>query len=199
MSALHLGRSTSFDVGPAIEAWGHYMGQLRRYWRSLPDLERHWFAAGSYNARPGNIRKAFDRCGRAPTWSAAALCLPAVTGTGNARQTTDYVRRIQLWSQPRGSRPISRPRCRAKAWPAGRSSPSTKARSLAPSRRIWRTGATMRFFLKRGADNMIEQAAAALGHAELDADPVQVEVILVSIEGQEFQAKAWLDRREISA
>jgi hypothetical protein len=57
----------------------------------------------------------------------------------------------------------------------------------------------MRFFLKRGADNMIEQAAAALGHAELDADPVQVEVILVSIEGQEFQAKAWLDRREISA
>jgi hypothetical protein len=59
----------------------------------------------------------------------------------------------------------------------------------------WRDNA---WALKRSADDMIEQAAAALGQVWFDADPVQIEIMLISAEGQEIQAKGWLDRREIS-
>ena len=59
----------------------------------------------------------------------------------------------------------------------------------------WRDNA---WALQRGADTMIEQAAAKLGHSDLEADPVQVEILIVSAQGQELRAKGWLDRREIT-
>ena len=95
-----IGSASAFDPHAAAEAWGWYMGSLRAFWAAVPDLERHWFAVGSYNAGPGNIRSAFRLCGGNPRWSATAACLARVTGAANARQTTDYQRRIQQWSQP---------------------------------------------------------------------------------------------------
>jgi len=58
----------------------------------------------------------------------------------------------------------------------------------------WRDNA---WALKHGADIAIEQAAAAAGHSEFDADPIHIDVVLISIEGVEIAGKAWIDRREV--
>lgn len=85
-------------VEPATDAYGYYMASLHRFWRAIPWMERHWFATSSYNAGPGWIRKAFRACGSMPTWAATQPCLAPLTGPANARQTTDYNRRIKQWS-----------------------------------------------------------------------------------------------------
>lgn len=98
--ARHYPPGTSpLEVEAAIDGYGFYMAQLRRFWRVLPDPDRHWHAAASYNAGAGWIRKAARACGGS-SWSITAPCLAAITGRANARQTTDYVRRIQTWSAP---------------------------------------------------------------------------------------------------
>ena len=60
----------------------------------------------------------------------------------------------------------------------------------------WRDNA---WALKRGADLAIEQAAAASGHPEFDADPVEIGAILVSAEGEEIITRVWADRAEALA
>jgi soluble lytic murein transglycosylase-like protein len=83
----------------AIIAGAHYMRQLRGVWsgRGRSPLERQALALPSYNAGTGNILKAQALCRDARDWAAIAPCLPAVTGAANAKQTTDYGRRIGAW------------------------------------------------------------------------------------------------------
>ena len=86
-------------AGPAIEGAAYYMAELSRSWRVAEELERHKFAAASYNAGLGNIRKSYRWCQMPDEWAPASACLPAVTGKANAQQTTTYVTRIWRWWQ----------------------------------------------------------------------------------------------------
>jgi soluble lytic murein transglycosylase-like protein len=75
-------------------AW--YQARMDRIWqgrgRSL--AERHALGLGSYNAGPGSILAAQERCDDAWLWPEIASCLPAITGPANARQTIDYVQGV---------------------------------------------------------------------------------------------------------
>jgi soluble lytic murein transglycosylase-like protein len=95
-----IGAATAFDAGAAIEAWGWYMAELRRFWLGLPDMERHWHAVASYNAGPGWIRKAWRQCGGFASIAVTLACLPNFTGDKHTKETTGYVRRNQQWSAP---------------------------------------------------------------------------------------------------
>jgi len=90
---------------PAIEAGAFFMARLRKQWTpAAPDPgDLHRLAQASYNAGPGNIRRAARACGpRADgremetDWAKVALCLPAITGPHSA-ETTGYVRLIARW------------------------------------------------------------------------------------------------------
>jgi soluble lytic murein transglycosylase-like protein len=84
----------------AIEGGAWYMAQLRRTWdrRGRHVRERHDLALASYNAGTGNIIAAQRLCADARLWADVAPCLPRVTGR-HARETTDYVIKVQLWYQ----------------------------------------------------------------------------------------------------
>lgn len=88
--------ASPYQAEYAIQAGAYYMMRLRRAWRDeLKDLERHKFAAASYNAGLGNVRKAHDLCVVGKTiWLYVADCLAQVTGPANARETTRYIAKI---------------------------------------------------------------------------------------------------------
>ena len=93
-----LGTQGSAHDDFAIDAGAYYMAKLRHVWRKgRPPLERHTLAQASYNAGVGNILKAQTFCGGAKLWITIQECLPRVTGTGHARETTAYVKRIDHW------------------------------------------------------------------------------------------------------
>lgn len=82
----------------AINAGAYYMAKIKRAW-AMPELERHKFAAASYNAGGGNIRKAWRLCGEPGTWGEASACLEDVTGRHHV-ETVNYVAKIwQFWGQ----------------------------------------------------------------------------------------------------
>ncbi|MDY0882324.1 transglycosylase SLT domain-containing protein [Dongia soli] len=99
---LGLGKRTAFDPWAAIDAGAYYMAKLRRFpdWRRWQDPERHRMSQASYNAGPGNIRKALRLC-PAQSWSGVARCLPTVTGR-HALETITYVERIAEWQRMLG-------------------------------------------------------------------------------------------------
>jgi hypothetical protein len=72
---------------------------MDRIWsgRDRSVFEAHRLGLASYNAGAGSILEAQARCGDARLWPGISLCLPDVTGTANARQTTDYTRLIGRW------------------------------------------------------------------------------------------------------
>lgn len=86
-------------TGPSIEAYAYYMAQLRRTWagRGREVGARHALAEASYNAGTGSVLKAQRKCSDALLWASIAPCLPFVTGSDFARQTTDYVEKIAHW------------------------------------------------------------------------------------------------------
>ena len=84
-------------VEPAIDGAAYYMAQLKRSWPLAPELDKHYFGLGSYNAGLGNIFKAAKACDNRALWDAVAPCLVDVTGRANAAQTTDYVVKIKRW------------------------------------------------------------------------------------------------------
>lgn len=73
----------------------HYLRRMWDIFKAEQGLERLRFAFGAYNAGAGNIIKAQGKAGRPDNWESVATVLPLVTGPDNARQTTDYVRRIE--------------------------------------------------------------------------------------------------------
>ncbi len=73
----------------------HYLRQMWGIFKKEEGLERLRFAFGAYNAGPGNIIKAQELTDRPTVWEAVRAMLPEVTGGSNAKQTTDYVRRIE--------------------------------------------------------------------------------------------------------
>lgn len=83
----------------AIDAAAFYMAQQRRFpdWRGWADPERHFMAEAAYNAGPGNVRKAL-RLAPEKTYASMIATLAAVTGKANQFQTSEYTKRITLWT-----------------------------------------------------------------------------------------------------
>jgi membrane-bound lytic murein transglycosylase MltF len=95
--ALGYGTADRRLAGPAIAGGAYYMAELRDGWpESLGEFGRHDHAMASYNAGPGNIRKAWRLCGKHQDWLDTAECLPKVTGR-HAAETQAYILRIWRW------------------------------------------------------------------------------------------------------
>ena len=91
---LRLGNASP-HAAIAIEAGAYYMAKLRQGWRAgRPADDRNQLAQASYNAGTGHIIRAQTICGGKMLWRDIAPCLPQVTGTNHARETTTYVDRI---------------------------------------------------------------------------------------------------------
>lgn len=72
-----------------------YMKRMIRFWKApRTELERLELAQASYNAGAGNIFRAQQRCGNAPTWKRISPCLVQVTGT-HSSETLKYVTKIK--------------------------------------------------------------------------------------------------------
>lgn len=79
-------------AGPAIEGGAYYMSRQRLFFKQIQDLEKHKFAAASYNAGAGNILKMRRACPYF-TWAEASVCLEQVTGR-HSKETLTYIQRI---------------------------------------------------------------------------------------------------------
>lgn len=72
-------------------------------WKRESDEERLWFMLASYNAGPGNIIKAQRMAAVKDRWSSVSTHLHKITGSDDAPETINYVRRIRKiygWEQP---------------------------------------------------------------------------------------------------
>ena len=75
-----------------------YQSRMARIWRRNRSVaEAYDLGLVSYNAGAGTILKAQALCKNVRLWGDIAPCLSQVSGTANAKQTTDYVRRIARW------------------------------------------------------------------------------------------------------
>jgi membrane-bound lytic murein transglycosylase MltF len=84
----------------AFSAGAYYMGLMRNGWAApRSEDDRRKLAQASYNAGFGNILKAQGRAGGVSGYEAIIAMLPYVTGPENAKQTTDYVKRIETYYQ----------------------------------------------------------------------------------------------------
>jgi soluble lytic murein transglycosylase-like protein len=86
-----------FDPLLNIKFGIYYMLRMWRIFAQERDLERLRFAQGAYNAGAGSIIKAQNLANPPDQWWAIAQVLPRVTGIGNARQTTTYVKRVEAF------------------------------------------------------------------------------------------------------
>jgi len=91
---LHLPNSP-FDPLINIKAGVYYDLKMWRVWRKEQGLERLRFMFAAYNSGVDNIIDAQKLASPTDKWWAVAQVLPKITGIKNARQTTDYVKRIE--------------------------------------------------------------------------------------------------------
>ncbi len=96
LQKLRLPANTSpYDAAASIKCCAAYMQSLLSGWSApRPDIDRYCLALASYNAGMKNLIKAQKLAGGSNAYYAIIAQLPEVTGTDNARQTTDYVTRI---------------------------------------------------------------------------------------------------------
>lgn len=86
-----------FDPLLNIKMGVYYGRKMWRVWGEECDLERLRFTFAAYNAGAGNIIKAQRLANPTDQWWAVAKELPRITGIGNARETTGYVKRIEAY------------------------------------------------------------------------------------------------------
>ena len=90
--------ASPFDPQYAIEAGAYYMALMRNGWAAeRPESDRRELAFASYNAGFGNILEAQKLSGGKNLYRDIIDFLPQVTGAQNAKQTSDYVTRIQTY------------------------------------------------------------------------------------------------------
>jgi len=76
----------------------YFMSVMRNGWASpRPEEDRRKLAQASYNAGFGNLLKAQQKAGGVNDYDSIIKQLPMVTGAENAKQTTDYVKRIEIY------------------------------------------------------------------------------------------------------
>ena len=84
-----------FDPLLCIKMGVYYDRRMWRIFKAEAGLERLRFMFAAYNAGAGNIIKAQKQAVPADRLWAVAKELPRITGIGNARETTGYVKRIE--------------------------------------------------------------------------------------------------------
>ena len=88
------------DPQYAFNAGAYYMAVMRSGWSAKRSEEdRAKLARSSYNAGFGNLLEAQKLSGGKPDYASIIAKLPEVTGVVNAKQTTDYVVRIERYYQ----------------------------------------------------------------------------------------------------
>jgi soluble lytic murein transglycosylase-like protein len=88
-----------YDPEANIQGGVKYDRQLWDGWQAIESHdERRRFVFASYNAGPGNIRRARKLAGGTVSWSDVAARLSTITGK-LAQQTVTYVQRIQQYYQ----------------------------------------------------------------------------------------------------
>lgn len=100
-SALRFpGGASPFEPRYAIRGAAWYLRLLRQQWRSpRPEEDRRRLVQAAYEAGLGNVVKAQRRAGDAVTYAAVIACLDGITGADGARETRDYVARIERIQQ----------------------------------------------------------------------------------------------------
>lgn len=85
-----------YDPARNIHFGVRYMRKMWDIFKAEQGIERLRFAMGAYNAGAGNIIKAQKIAGGTDRWGEICWVLDQVTGPDNARQTIDYVAKIEL-------------------------------------------------------------------------------------------------------
>ena len=79
----------------AIPAAAYYMGTILKKWNTdRAPMDRYALALASYNAGFGNLVKAQRVAHGVSRYAAIVGHLPTITGKSNAKETTDYVKRV---------------------------------------------------------------------------------------------------------
>ena len=87
-----------FDAQWNVCGGVYYMALMRNGWAApRSEEDRRKLAQASYNAGFGNILEAQKKAGGVNDYASIIEKLPMVTGTANAKQTTDYVVRIEQY------------------------------------------------------------------------------------------------------
>jgi membrane-bound lytic murein transglycosylase F len=94
---LSLPDADPFDPLVGIKFGIYYDWKMWRIWAKENGLERLRFMFAAYNAGAGNIIKAQRLASPTHLWWAVAKELPRITGRGNARETEQYVKRIEAF------------------------------------------------------------------------------------------------------
>lgn len=94
---LSLPDADPFDPLIGIKMGIYYDRRMWRIWGNESGLERLRFTFAAYNAGAGNIIKAQRLASPTDQWWAVAKALPRITGIGHAKETTQYVKRIEAF------------------------------------------------------------------------------------------------------
>lgn len=87
--------ASPYDPHYAIPACAWYMArQIKKWTAQRPEIDRYCLALASYNAGFGNVLNAQKLANGSRAYAQTIAALPRITGPDNARQTSDYVRRI---------------------------------------------------------------------------------------------------------
>lgn len=90
--------ATPFQPTYAIEAGAYYIALMRNGWAAeRPEEDRRNLAFASYNSGFGHLLEAQKLSGGKNLYQDIIEFLPQVTGAQNAKQTTNYVKRIQTY------------------------------------------------------------------------------------------------------
>ena len=91
--------ASPFDPNFAIPAYGWYMRKLRQVWNHVDRTEddRRRITMACYNCGTGNMLRAQELAGGAIDYATIIAALPQITGDENARQTSEYVEKIERW------------------------------------------------------------------------------------------------------
>jgi soluble lytic murein transglycosylase-like protein len=87
--------ASAYDPDYAIPACCFYMAKLYGKWKAKrPEMDKWCLTLVSYNAGTGNLLKAQKLAGGANDYASIIKALPGVTGSKNAKETTDYAIKI---------------------------------------------------------------------------------------------------------
>ena len=89
-----------FEPRYAIQGGAYYLRQQFNRFKDVSEtVERYRMALGSYNAGFGNIRKARRHAEGADKWYQVVAALPSVTSVAHARETGNYIIRVEQFAQ----------------------------------------------------------------------------------------------------
>lgn len=85
-----------FDPDHSVHASSIILKDITLFWKSIPkDQAMVSIMLASYNAGVGNVQKAMNLC-KSKNYTKFKTCLSSITSDANAKQTTNYVKNVEL-------------------------------------------------------------------------------------------------------